>query len=179
MSYIQNEMAYEAAIARRIRENARIGRGARWIAVPENAALIERLLRHPCDDNCFAGKMIAAYHEWNSLSDGQARAVRAMFERIDARRAERAAADAGSQHVGTIGERVVWTLNVRRVVSFETMYGTKHVHITNDDAGNVIVYAGTKRIADSGDRVTLKATIKAHGERDGVKQTSIARPKMA
>lgn len=29
-----------------------------------------------------------------------------------------------------------------------------------------------------GQRVTLKATVKEHGERDGVKQTIISRPKV-
>lgn len=52
-----------------------------------------------------------------------------------------------------------------------------NVHIMNDEAGNVIVYKGN-RIAEKGQRVTMKATVKSHGEREGVKQTIVSRPKV-
>ena len=38
---------------------------------------------------------------------------------------------------------------------------------------NVVIYKGTKLYEGI---VTVKATIKEHGEREGVKQTKIARP---
>lgn len=50
-----------------------------------------------------------------------------------------------------------------------------YVHICRDEAGNTVVYKG-KSIAAKGDTIVVKATIKAHGERDGEKQTVIARP---
>mgnify|MGYP000270542888 CR=1 FL=1 len=42
-----------------------------------------------------------------------------------------------------------------------------------DIDGNVVIYKGTKLYEGF---VIIKATIKEHGERDGVKQTKIARP---
>ena len=50
-----------------------------------------------------------------------------------------------------------------------------YVHICRDQDGNTVIYKG-KEIAKKGQTVTLKATVKDHGERDGEKQTVIARP---
>ena len=52
-------------------------------------------------------------------------------------------------------------------------------HTTVDADGNVVVYKGSTTVGEKGETVTLKATIKDHGEREGVNQTIIARPKVA
>lgn len=45
--------------------------------------------------------------------------------------------------------------------------------------GSVIVYKGSKCFdRGRGEKVTLRAKIKSHGERDGVAQTVIERPKL-
>ena len=65
-----------------------------------------------------------------------------------------------------------------------TQPSTTWVFVTEDSDGNVVVYKGSGHLynadgqgATKGDKVAVKATIKEHGERDGVKQTIIARPK--
>jgi hypothetical protein len=64
-----------------------------------------------------------------------------------------------------------------RSFSFEGVYGVSHINICRDEAGNVIVYKGSHGL-EKGWRYVIKATVKAHDEREGVKQTIIARPKI-
>ena len=115
---------------------------------------------------------------YGSISEKQQAFIGSLLAKIDGRAAvdaQRAAAKALSQHVGTVGERRAFSLTVKAVPSFETAFGTMYVHICRDEAGNTVIYKG-KEIAEKGQTITLKATIKEHGERDGEKQTIIARP---
>lgn len=145
--------------------------------------------------SAFIIDMRAALWEWGGLTDAQTAAVRRSLAQAEERVANRAqrkaeqhAADLNSQHLGTVGERIVLTLTVRHVVVLEGIYGTSYINICNDAAGNVVVYKGTNRFDEAivtsegvhtrRKQVTVKATVKAHGERDGVAQTIIARPKI-
>lgn len=157
-----------------------------------------KIIHHPLStermSSSFIADMRAALYQWGGLTDAQTAAVRKSLanaeERLanrDQRRAEQHSADLTSQHIGTVGERIVITLTVRHVVVLDGMYGLSFINICNDDNGNVVVYKGSNRFDqlvnnDDGTstrrkQVTVKATVKAHGERDGVKQTIIARPK--
>jgi hypothetical protein len=46
----------------------------------------------------------------------------------------------------------------------------------HDVDGNVVVYKGSNLLGEKGNAVSVKATIKDHDSRDGVKQTKISRP---
>lgn len=93
----------------------------------------------------------------------------------EAANAARAAADANSQHIGTVGKREVFTLTVTWVKYFEGTFGATYIHGLKDAAGNVVIYKG-KCLGQKGDSISVKATVKEHGEREGVKQTILARP---
>lgn len=111
---------------------------------------------------------------------------RITFEELDAeRKAEREAKRSESQHVGTVGERVTLTLKVLHFTCFDGAFGTTYVHIMADEHGNAVVYKGSARLMDddgnrahAGDTVTLKATVKGHGDYKGQRQTMLARPKV-
>jgi len=130
-------------------------------------------------------EMREAIMEWGGLTDKQTDLVRRALARAEERvanankrREERIAADrATSQHVGTVGERREFTLTVGKVFSFEGIYGTTYINICKDADGNVIVYKGSNGY-EEGETLTVKATVKAHDEREGVAQTLIARPKV-
>lgn len=81
-----------------------------------------------------------------------------------------------SRWIGTVGQRQMFTLAVRLVIAMDGHYGFSYLHVMNDEAGNVVVYKGTKMLAERGGVVTVKATVKEHDVRDGVRQTKIARP---
>lgn len=136
----------------------------------------------------FFNKMRGAVGEYGRLTPGQERAVLAMIDkakdRLAAREAAAALKAATAQHVGTVGERRDFDLTLKFKVIFETQFGFTKIYGMEDDAGNVIVYKGSSYLThpngdalEKGDRVKFKATIKSHGERDGIKQTIVSRPK--
>jgi hypothetical protein len=120
---------------------------------------------------------------YGSLSDKQWAFMDRLFEKIDARagiesarEAERAADAARSQYVGKIGERIIIEGTIFFTTDYETAYGTTYVTGIKDAAGNVFIQKGVP-LGRKGDELTIKATVKDHSERDGVKQTIISRPK--
>lgn len=128
-------------------------------------------------------KLAQDLEECGGLSDKQTEIVRNALVRQEQFAAERkakyAAADAGSQHIGTVGKREVFTLTINWVKYFEGAFGATYIHGLKDAAGNVVIYKGSKSLGEKGATVTVKATVKEHGERDGVKQTIISRPATA
>ena len=125
-------------------------------------------------------KLAADLDECGGLSDKQTEIVRkalANQERFASeRKAKFAAQDACSQHIGAVGERTTFELTLNWVKYFEGAFGATYIHGLKDAAGNVVIYKGSKCLGQKGDTVKVKATIKEHGERDGVKQTVISRP---
>ena len=84
-----------------------------------------------------------------------------------------------SQWIGQVGNRQSFgDLVITFCKGFHGYYGVTFINVLKDAAGNVIVCKGTKKLGARGDRVKLTATIKQHGEREGVKQTIVNRPKL-
>jgi len=67
----------------------------------------------------------------------------------------------------------------RFVKGFESAFGMLFIHVMDDNAGNVVVYKGSKELGEKGQSLSLVATVAEHGEREGIKQTIIKRPKVA
>lgn len=88
-----------------------------------------------------------------------------------------------SNYVGTVGERVVLTLTLKKVIVVENDFGVTHIHLFNDEAGNDFKWFGSKHLRlewntpeiAEGETVAVKATIKNHEEYKGRKQTSLSR----
>lgn len=193
--HVENPAAYVDGAYRRIRENARKGRGARWFAEdPSREALAARIAQAGERGDAFMRKMDDAIREWGSLSPKQEEAVKASFARSDERRAAARAKDAGSQHVGEVGKRGTFKVTVRKtlIVGADDWCDGFRIILMADEAGNVLVYKGdalkrevqkegsdiytVERPAD-GQTIEIVASVKSHGERDGIKQTILARPK--
>lgn len=147
-------------------------------------------IAHPTTVGMFAGnfgetlaKMREAVNEWGGLTDKQTDLVRRALARAEdrvataaARREERIAADrATSSYVGVVGERREFDLVCERFFAFEGVFGFTYINIFRDAERNIVVYKGSRSV-EEGDAVRVKATVKAHEEREGVKQTVIARP---
>jgi len=75
-----------------------------------------------------------------------------------------------AQHVGTVGERMRLKLMVEKVVQYDSMYGTIHLHIMSDDNGNVFIWFSSSGAHETGAEIILKGTLKKHDERNGIKQ---------
>ena len=193
MSFIVNETAYQNAIARNIRMNAQKGRRAVWMKL-EGAKRVndfinqigefkptENHAQHPVVKAAHGSDFYHAMQDnimtYGGLTEKQNEAVLAMIARAEAKvagyAAKRVAEAAKSNWIGTVGERRMFVLSVRHVITMEGIYGTSYLHIMEDADGNVVIYKGTKRYDGI---ISIKATVKEHGEREGVKQTKIARP---
>lgn len=121
------------------------------------------------------GKLI----QYGMITDKQIAFLGNLIAKIPAREARNAqimAENAASQHIGTVGKREVFSLTVQWVKHIDTAFGTLCIHGLKDAAGNVVIYKGSKCLGDKGANLTVKATVKEHGNRDGVKQTIITRP---
>ena len=109
------------------------------------------------------------------------------------REAAEAARKAVSQHIGNVGERIQKEVTLESKVSIVVQafvgFGTDtmRIYIMVDADGNKLVWKTTSILwkdaenyvsVNEGDRFTIKATIKAHGEYKGEKQTEIQRVKI-
>lgn len=186
---IEHEAAWLAGRKRNILMNAR----KTWLAnTPRAHEILDAVDAGRAYDNNgresykegFMGSMAQALDSYGKLTPKQSEAV---LKGIDARAAkraewasEKAALDAKRAHIGTVGDKVTMTLTVVHVVVLDGMYGTTYIHICEDADQNVVIYKGTSNaMPGKGHTVTVTATIKEHGVRDGIKQTVIQRPKAA
>lgn len=119
--------------------------------------------------------------QYGMISDKQMAFLGNLIAKIPAREARKAeiiAENAASQHIGTVGKREVFTLTLNWVKTYDGggCFAPYHIHGFKDAAGNIVIYKGSKCLGEKGATLKLKATVKAHGERDGIKQTIISRP---
>lgn len=85
-----------------------------------------------------------------------------------------------SNYIGSIGEKIQTELTYINSYSFETEWGTSHIHKFLDQNGNIFIWKSSKYIeADQGQQVKIKGTIKDHSEYAGAKQTILTRCKIA
>lgn len=82
----------------------------------------------------------------------------------------------GSQHIGTPGARLEVELTCERVLDYGDKWQPFYIALMRDGAGNRVVYKGSRPPLGKDQSGRYRVTIKEHGERDGEKQTIIARP---
>lgn len=187
--HIENPAAYRAAVARKIaarQEQARRNKaGARlteWTANPDNLALMQAMIAETAKPrpNQFVLRMLDSLTQWGSLTDKQDAAVRKVILDGESRARERAEAAASraavSRHVGKVGERRTFTVRLSSRFGFSGNMGWVVVHVFADEAGNELVWlTGEDLDCPAEGFFTVKATVKAHVERDGVMQTKVNR----
>lgn len=95
------------------------------------------------------------------------------------RAAEKETEAAASEYVGKAKDRLtIQTATAALLTSWETGFGTTYLYKFTDAAGNVFIWKASAKVDGLTDNVTLKGTVKAHNERDGVKQTVLTRCKI-
>ena len=144
LSEVDRPDAYNTAVRETIKFRATQKKQAAWLAADETRAdLIKVIGERAYDKGGFWASMKEAYDNWGALTAGQEAAVRRSLDQDAVRKADRSAADAGSQHVGTVGERRDWTLTLQGRAQYESDFGVVHVHIFKDADGNVVIYKGS------------------------------------
>lgn len=77
--------------------------------------------------------------------------------------------------VGAVGERMNLLLAVKKVVQFESKYGTTRFHIMEDKDGNTFTWTTNTRALTEGRVYAITATIKDHELYHGQKRNVITR----
>ena len=185
---IENEDAYRKATLARILANA----NKTFCKTYADWADIESFLADGrkfddegnflCFKEGFVGSLASAYAKYGKLSEKQVEAVRKCIADRIVRKAEwkskQAALDATREHIGVVGEKITLALTCVHIVTLEGAYGTTFINICEDAEKNIVIYKGHAiGFPCKGETATVKATIKEHGVRNGVKQTVIQRPK--
>lgn len=85
------------------------------------------------------------------------------------------------EHIGTIGQRLQVTGVITKISTFHKQkfhyYDTDVGYLTTIKVGNdILIYWGVLKNQKEGNKVVLKFTVKEHTIRNGIKQTTIARP---
>lgn len=177
--HVENEQAYIGAARANIARNAR----TTWDRTQPRAAEIAEYLANEGRGE-FMTKLYNVLKEFGKLSPGQCAIVLQKLETRDAEKAARHVALEGGAYVGTVGQRldITLTISTRKHDTEPGPWGTKihryfFVGKTADDA--TVIYGGSVELAAAvGDTVTVKATIKEHGQSKGRAQTVIQRPKV-
>lgn len=80
-----------------------------------------------------------------------------------------------SKHVGEIGQRLIFTATIHKIIAMESQFGTTHLHIMSDADGNDLKWFGSSTLGEEDDIATFKGTVKAHDEYKGRAQTLVSR----
>lgn len=91
------------------------------------------------------------------------------------RQAQQEAAAARSEYVGEVGQRITLkAATVALLSSWDGYYGTTWLYKIVDESGNVFIWKASQ-LFSAEEGATIRATVKDHNERDGVKQTIVIR----
>jgi hypothetical protein len=141
----------------------------------EHADLVKRA--EPFMDNNFVSDVLTRALAGAFISDRALDAVIRVVGELEAQAVRRA----NSKHIGEVGKRQKFTATVVRVSSFErpryASWGNEVVWIVSmvDAEGNTLVSKSPSFHAEKGETLTFKATIKAHDEFRGERQTVVQR----
>ena len=201
---IDNPVAYEKATKARILANA----NKTFCKTYPDYADIEAFLstgvtvdaydRKIYKDN-FAGSLASAYANYGKLSEKQVEAVRKIIIKNAERREAFVKAveeqKAHSAFLGVANERMEFKLHVDKIVEVEVQKFSYYdssimrIYLMRDEAGNRVVYKtktnwhmsamdGICMFVEEKSDITVKATVKAHADYKGEKQTIIQRAKV-
>ena len=95
------------------------------------------------------------------------------------KRAEIQALNANKKHIGNVGERLdIDISSVECVTSFPTDYGMMRIYRFETAEGSILIWKTSNFIEHTDKVKKIKATIKAHNEYNGEKQTELSRVKI-
>lgn len=120
--------------------------------------------------------VVARSEALNFKNIGLAASIVFVYSRTIERENLRKNAAETSEHFGDIKVRALYTLTLNGVMAFDGNYGPTFLHTFTDADGNVAKWFGSRELdAEIGDTIIVKATVKAHDEYKGVKQTMLTR----
>lgn len=172
--HVEHPSAYIDAANARIRANAR-----KTFEKLPRAIEASDFLQYGGARGGFLEKMAKTLNEFGKLSEGQLLAVLRIIDDRKAEQERRHQPVAGGKYVGEVGKRSIMTLTAKRMFRHDDPEGVRYFFICETPEGATVVYGGSVAIVgNEGESVTVKATVKEHGQRKGYPQTVIQRPKV-
>jgi len=183
-SCVENEAAYEAAILRNIRANAR-----KTFLKRDRAEEVVNWMANTAHRSDFAASLWDAYQTYGKLTDKQFAAVLKCVDTTAARKAEwetkRMEIAALGKYVGEAGGKLalenvkveaVLTVDARAFSYYDR--ASQEIYLLRDADGNRLVFRTKAEVGIAkGDVVNLTAKVKEHKDFRGEKQTVINRAK--
>jgi len=78
-----------------------------------------------------------------------------------------------SEYQGTVGEWMTKSVEIKKNIELDGRYGTSHMHIMEDEVGNVYVWISSSKSLEEESVHTLKMKVKEHKEYNNTKQTVV------
>lgn len=78
-----------------------------------------------------------------------------------------------SEYQGNVGDWINTNVKIVKNITFDSHYGTTHLHVMEDKDGNVYVWSTASQSLDVDSYYHLKMKVKEHKEYEGVKQTVV------
>jgi len=82
-----------------------------------------------------------------------------------------------SKYISTVGEKDTFTLELLKTVPIDGYRYSSVLHIFKDNKGNRLVWFSSSKTLEEDKTYNVKATVKAHSEYKGIKQTVLTRIK--
>jgi hypothetical protein len=82
-----------------------------------------------------------------------------------------------TNYIGNVGDKITLELTQVACFTFDSQFGICYINKFKDTEGNVVIWKTSRRVANDGENVTLKGTIKEHNEFRTEKQTILTRCK--
>lgn len=131
--------------------------------------------------NNFARAMSEALEKYGSLTEKQSSALErcyAGFEKFQKICSERAARDASSEFVGTVGNQLTIQAKLEAVFGFDSRFGYTSIFLFRDADGNIVKWMTASRSEsdfEKGETYIVKGSVKKHDTYRGAKQTVLTR----
>lgn len=175
--FIENPAAYERAKEAYIKANAAKTRRAKFNAAhPNHEAIIEFIRSQAMRGNEFWSSVWEGVEQYGAPRERIVEIVEERMAKAEERKAQWKAEEAKSQWFGEVGKRIEFEAKCYFEASFEGTFGYVYITGYRTPEGNIVIHKGSVNRAEKGRSYKIKATIKSHGEREGVKQTMISRP---
>lgn len=78
-----------------------------------------------------------------------------------------------SEYQGSPNEWITRPVEIKKNIAVESRYGASHLHVMEDEDGNVFVWSTSSKSLEEGKTYTIKMKVKEHKEYKGVKQTVV------
>lgn len=131
--------------------------------------------------------IVGKFVRYGSISEKQENFLKSLVAKFDAPAEPKKEIKKG-EFVGTVKTRENFDVTVAYITGYESAYGYVTVYILEDENGNSLVWktsSGSLIVGESefrgsvyarkGDKLTIKATVKAHAEYNGRNQTQLNR----